>query len=137
MRFIYGCRGWGNNAHRNTLMSRAYKRLIFVAVASLFFGLGVPTSYRQSSPAQAAVTRPNIVFVVADDMRKDDLKAAYMPQTTKLIRNAGMSFDSAFVNNPLCCPSRVAILRGQYNHNHDIWSNTNAYDPDPSVHDGG
>lgn len=118
-------------------MSRAYKRLILVAVASLLFGLGIPASYRQSSPVQAAVTRPNIVFVVADDMRKDDLKAAYMPQTTKLIRNAGMSFDNAFVSNPLCCPTRVTMLRGQYMHNNGIWSNTNAFDPDPSVHDGG
>jgi arylsulfatase A-like enzyme len=28
------------------------------------------------------------------------------------------------INTPLCCPSRACILRGQYTHNHGVYSNT-------------
>src|SRR5215208_378310 len=87
-------------------------------------------------PAQAA-TQPNIIFILTDDMRKDDLNPTYMPQTTKQLVEKGMSFQNAFVSNPLCCPSRATIMRGQYGHNTKIWFNTNIFDPDPNVNDGG
>jgi N-acetylglucosamine-6-sulfatase len=87
-------------------------------------------------PAQAA-TQPNIIFIITDDMRKDDLNPTYMPQTTKQLVEKGRSFQNAFVSNPLCCPSRATIMRGQYGHNTKIWFNTNIFDPDPNVHDGG
>jgi N-acetylglucosamine-6-sulfatase len=65
--------------------------------------------------------KPNFVFIIADDMRKDDLK--YMPKTRVLLGEKGMSFSRAFVSNPLCCPSRATIMRGQYAHNTGVWSN--------------
>ena len=34
--------------------------------------------------------KPNIVFILADDMRKDDLK--YMPKTRSVLKTKGMSF---------------------------------------------
>jgi N-acetylglucosamine-6-sulfatase len=90
------------------------------------------------APAQtAADPQPNIIFILTDDMRKDDLNPTYMPQTTKQLVEKGMSFQNAFVSNPLCCPSRATIMRGQYGHNTDIWFNTNIFDPDPNVNDGG
>src|SRR5215213_146471 len=90
------------------------------------------------APAQtAADPQPNIIFILTDDMRKDDLNPTYMPQTTKELVKKGMSFQNAFVSNPLCCPSRATIMRGQYGHNTDIWFNTNIFDPDPNVRDGG
>jgi N-acetylglucosamine-6-sulfatase len=70
-------------------------------------------------------------------MRKDDLSKTYMPQTTMELVEKGMSFQNAFVSNPLCCPSRATIMRGQYSHNTDVWFNTNVFDPDPNVRDGG
>jgi len=94
-------------------------------------------SYKQSSLAQTVPPKPNIIFILADDMRKDDLNPTYMPQTTKELVKKGMSFQNAFVSNPLCCPSRATIMRGQYGHNTDIWFNTNIFDPDPNVRDGG
>jgi len=70
---------------------------------------------------KANPAKPNIVFILADDMRKDDLK--YMPKTKTLLQDRGMSFQNAFVSNPLCCPSRATIMRGQYSHNTGVWSN--------------
>jgi len=118
-------------------MSRAYKHLVLVALVSLFVGLGMTVSYKEGSLAQTAAPKPNIIFILADDMRKDDLNARYMPQTTTQLVAKGRSFKNAFVSNPLCCPSRATIMRGQYSHNTKVWFNTNVYNPDPNVRDGG
>jgi N-acetylglucosamine-6-sulfatase len=82
-----------------------------------------------SSPANLPATAPqplppNFVFILTDDMRKDDLK--YMPETNSLLANQGMSFTNAFVPTALCCPSRATILRGQYAHNSGVWTNVNS-----------
>ena len=107
---------------RREIMRRAYKHLVLVALVSLFVGLGMTASDHKSSLAQttAADARPNIVFILTDDMRKDDLSKTYMPQTTTELVDKGMSFQNAFVSNPLCCPSRATIMRGQYSHSTDV-----------------
>jgi arylsulfatase A-like enzyme len=71
-------------------------------------------------PASAAP--PNILFVLTDDMRRDDLE--YMPKVRALVGDAGITFDSFIVNVSLCCPSRASILRGQYSHNTQVLANT-------------
>jgi N-acetylglucosamine-6-sulfatase len=90
-----------------------------LAVLLLTDTIGNPTTVAQPSPE-----RPNFVFIIADDMRADDLR--YMPKTRSLLgRRQGMRFDSAYVSYGLCCPSRATIMRGQYAHNHGVWSNLN------------
>jgi arylsulfatase A-like enzyme len=71
--------------------------------------------------AEAQSAQPNIVFILVDDMRKGDL--GYMPKTKVLLQRAGMTFENAFVSNPICCPSRATIMRGQYAHNTRVWEN--------------
>ena len=74
-----------------------------------------------SGPPTAPAVKPNIVLILADDMRKDDLK--YMPKTRSLLGQQGMRFTNAFVSNAVCCPSRATIMRGQYSHNNGVWTN--------------
>ncbi len=83
-----------------------------------------PEGASQSVQAAATPEKPNFVFILADDMRKDDL--AYMPKTRALLGDKGMSFRNAYASNALCCPSRATILRGQYAHNTGVWDNTSA-----------
>jgi N-acetylglucosamine-6-sulfatase len=71
--------------------------------------------------AEAQSAQPNIVFILVDDMRKDDLN--YMPKTEAHLQDAGMTFKNAFVSNPICCPSRATIMRGEYAHNTQVWTN--------------
>jgi len=78
-------------------------------------------TWRGGTPASAA-TRPNIVFVIADDMRDDQL--AGMPIVGAELVGVGVTFPNAFASRPLCCPSRVSILRGQYAHTTGIYTNT-------------
>jgi arylsulfatase A-like enzyme len=97
-----------------------------LVIATLLFGvlagLGLTLAQAQSSHSLTTLaTKPNILFVLTDDMRASDLR--YMAQTRKLLADGGVKFTNAFVTNSLCCPSRATILRGQYAHNHQVLSN--------------
>lgn len=83
-------------------------------------GFGLTAGQAESNFAQTP-SRPNILFVLTDDMRADDLR--YMPKTRNLLANRGVEFKNAFVTRSLCCPSRATIFRGQYAHNHRVWVN--------------
>jgi N-acetylglucosamine-6-sulfatase len=112
-------------------MPRVIKSLASVGLSmgvasSLLLLWGVTSTMPRK--ARAATGRPNIVFVLTDDMRKDDLR--YMPKTRSLLEGKGMSFENAFVSNALCVPSRSTIMRGQYAHNTQVWTNLNAGGPD-------
>jgi N-acetylglucosamine-6-sulfatase len=67
---------------------------------------------------------PNVVLVLADDLdaRLLEERLADYPNLQELAA-AGTTFENAFVTDPLCCPSRATILRGQYAHNHRIVGN--------------
>jgi arylsulfatase A-like enzyme len=66
-------------------------------------------------------TKPNIVVVMADDMRADDLR--FMPSLRRLVAARGLKFRNSFSPYPLCCPSRASFLSGQYAHNHKVFDN--------------
>jgi arylsulfatase A-like enzyme len=63
----------------------------------------------------------NVLLVLADDMRRDDL--AYMPHVQELLVERGASFSAYVANVAVCCPSRATVLRGQYSHNTGIFTN--------------
>jgi len=106
-----------------------------VAIA-LAVSMSVTAIHSQSGGAQA-VSQPNIIYIVTDDMRYDDFNARYMPKTSSLLADRGMTFEKAFVSTAWCCPSRATTMRGQYAHNTGVWYIANSYDPDPGVPDGG
>lgn len=105
-------------------------------VMALGVWISVTASHPESSSAQT-VSKPNIIFILTDDMRYDDLNARYMPKTYSLLADQGMTFKNAFVSTAWCCPSRATTMRGQYAHNSGVWSVANSYNPDPGVPDGG
>ena len=111
-------------------------RKIVVVLASVVLAVGLLSlGFSGSMPQDAGAlsAKPNIVFILTDDMRKDDLK--YMPKTRSVLKEKGMTFENAFVSHALCCPSRATIMRGQYAHNTGVWSNPR---PDsPSATSGG
>jgi uncharacterized sulfatase len=68
--------------------------------------------------AQAERSRPNILFVLIDDMGYRDLSCfgstrVKTPQIDRLAAE-GIAFDRFYVNSPICSPSRVALMTGQY-----------------------
>lgn len=79
------------------------------------------------APGGAADTRarPNIVFILVDDLRWDEMDYPFVqaPHIQRLARE-GMRFHNAFVTTPLCSPSRASFLTGQYARAHGITDNT-------------
>ncbi len=75
-----------------------------------------------------AVRPPNVVVVLVDDLRADDIGVAGHPfvETPNIDRLAreGARFQNAFATTPLCSPSRASILTGQYVHANGIIDNT-------------
>jgi N-acetylglucosamine-6-sulfatase len=65
--------------------------------------------------------RPNIVFVLTDDLSMNLLQ--YMPHVRQLER-AGMTMSKFYVVDSLCCPSRTATFTGQYPHTDGVYSNS-------------
>jgi len=64
---------------------------------------------------------PNIVFIVTDDL--DARSFAFMPLVKSIIADRGVTFASAYVSVPACCPSRASIFTGKYAHNHGVLFN--------------
>jgi arylsulfatase A-like enzyme len=67
-----------------------------------------------------ADSRPNILFIMADDHASKSISCygAGINNTPNLdrIANEGMKFNHCYVTNSICTPSRAAILTGTHNH---------------------
>lgn len=66
------------------------------------------------------MSKPNIIYFVADQMRKDALhhmgcEASITPNFDALVEE-GVSFENAYCQNPICAPSRCSFLTGLYPH---------------------
>lgn len=99
-------------------------KLLPAPVALCFAALGL------FSPAPGySQARPNIVFILVDDLRPDELGVSGHPvvKTPNIDRLAreGAMFRNAFATTPLCSPSRANILTGQYARANGIIDNTN------------
>jgi len=80
--------------------------------------------------------KPNILFVTTDQQRADHLgvKGLRAIQTPHLDRLAheGVHFDRAYCPSPICTPTRVSLLTGQYPSRHRAWSIGVTLDPFPT-----
>ena len=78
---------------------------------------------------EAAGKRPNIVFVLLDDLRFDAMgfltPGLETPSIDFLARN-GVYFPNTVVTTALCSPSRATLLTGLSTVNHGVVDNNNA-----------
>jgi len=77
-----------------------------------------------SLAAVGAAPRPNLVFILADDLRWDALgfqgnKIVQTPHLDALAAR-GVRFSNSFVTTSICCTSRASLLCGQYACRHGI-----------------
>ncbi|HET7220579.1 MAG TPA: sulfatase [Vicinamibacterales bacterium] len=97
------------------------------AAAIIAISLSLGAGCRQAAPARAPDTRPNILFILLDDLRWDTLgyaghRALKTPQIDR-IANEGVNFTNAFCTTSLCSPSRASLLSGVYAHRHGVTNN--------------
>ncbi|MCH7685883.1 MAG: sulfatase-like hydrolase/transferase [Planctomycetes bacterium] len=89
-----------------------------------------------AAEAKVAVSRPNILFILADDLGWGDLGCYGHPQikTPHLDRLArqGTLFTQFYVNGSVCSPSRTAFMTGQFPARHQIHGHLARHDRNKS-----
>src|SRR6267378_3771352 len=94
-------------------MPRTVSRREFVTTA--LAGAAIAAAPRLS---QSATRRPNILFILADDLGYGDLSCYGRPdyQTPNIDRLAaeGVRFANAYSASPLCTPTRCGFITGRY-----------------------
>jgi len=109
-------------------MKKLYLVILVLAAQASFLALPQPGA--QTPAAAGRANRPNILFILADDMGSEaspiypDLYNASAPNghgqaatpTLSALASRGIVFDNAWAT-PLCSPTRGAILSGLYGHN--------------------
>lgn len=103
------------------MKNHKFAALVIAIVGLLIATLPSAGSVHEASAVSINDKRPNVVYILVDDMSADDLK--YMPTTRRLIRNSGKRYTNAISQHPLCCPARAGILTGQYAQNNHVQHN--------------
>jgi N-acetylglucosamine-6-sulfatase len=93
--------------------------LLAIVVMALAIMLTPPILFAESP-------RPNIIFILTDDLDTeypDNSWIDHFSRLKSLLADQGTTFKNSFVSLSLCCPSRTSMLRGQYAHNTQIFTN--------------
>ncbi|MFZ5829877.1 MAG: sulfatase [Planctomycetota bacterium] len=98
-----------------TMQRRALLRCL-VSAAALALPLGVASA--QAADADSASARPNVVFILIDDMGWADIGCygSRFYETPHVDRLAlqGMRFTDGYAACPVCSPTRLSIMTGKY-----------------------
>lgn len=100
------------------------KRVLFMTFAVM--GILTLNGFAQSPNNQLEVEQPNIIFIFIDDMGYSDLssygnKEMETPHIDRLAKE-GIKFTNGYVPAPICSPSRVGAMTGQYPARWNIYS---------------
>ena len=113
--------------HKAVKWTKSILEVLSLTLAFVF--LACQSVHKQPGETSAAPLsgHPNIVMIVVDDQRWDELSIAGHPflKTPNMDRLAreGILFRNAYQVVPLCSPNRASILTGQYPSRHGIVDN--------------
>ncbi len=103
----------------------------FLALICILCGYAACFSFLANNADAADAKKPNVLFVLCDDIRHDALSLAGHPylKTPQIDRLAheGTWFKNTFCTTSLCSPSRASILSGLYAHAHGVVNNFTEY----------
>jgi N-acetylglucosamine-6-sulfatase len=100
------------------------KRKLMTLAVSGVLALTASAASAAEKPSAATVQakkKPNIVFVLTDDLAWNLVK--YMPNVQRMEQN-GTTFSNYFVTDSLCCPSRSTTFTGKLPHNTGVFTNS-------------
>jgi N-acetylglucosamine-6-sulfatase len=106
-------------------MKRHWRGKVTALAMAGTLGLASCTASAAERPVAAKhdAKKPNIVFVLADDLAMNLVD--HMPHVQQMQRR-GMTFSNYFVTDSLCCPSRSTAFTGQFPHNDGVFTNGGA-----------
>ena len=98
--------------------------LVAVVVGVVLWGViaGSGASAGSKRGVAAASQRPNIVFLLTDDLAWNLVTSRFMPHVMQLERQ-GETFQHYVVADSLCCPSRTSIFTGLFPHDSGVFTN--------------
>jgi N-acetylglucosamine-6-sulfatase len=105
---------WGINRRRRTTVA-ATALVAVLCLTATACGTG------GTAASATAGGRPNVVFVLTDDLSMNLLR--YMPHVQGLQRD-GTTFSNYSVTDSLCCPSRSSTFTGKYPHDTGVFTNS-------------
>ena len=105
--------GFGVNERRRWRLRVAALCALLLACAAFVLAGGVGAQTRARAKGQR---RPNIIFIVADDLGRGDLGAygqrfIRTPNLDRMARE-GLRFTDAYAPSPVCAPSRASFMTG-------------------------
>ncbi|HEX8325773.1 MAG TPA: sulfatase [Tepidisphaeraceae bacterium] len=104
---------------RTLLMAAAVAAVSFAGLAHAQPQAAVsPSVAPLAANPTASARRPNVVFILADDLGWADTaiygSTFYETPNIDALARRGVRFSNAYAANPLCSPTRASILSGQY-----------------------
>src|SRR6187402_3282663 len=84
--------------------------------ATLF--LGRKATHGKASPKPSRANRPNVIFILADDLGWGDLscygRPDYRTPNLDLLASQGVRFSDAYSASAVCTPTRCGFITGRY-----------------------
>jgi len=93
-------------------------RALLLAGLAILVWLAIPSGFGATNARQRA-SRPNIIFILADDLGYMDIGANnrgtfYETPNLDRLASQGIRFTQAYAACPVCSPTRASILTGKY-----------------------
>src|SRR4028119_166659 len=92
---------------------------LIIVVSALWSG------QRVCAQNTVASKRPNVVFIIVDDLGSSDLgftgNTYYETPNIDKLSKQGMVFTNAYANAPNCAPTRASLMSGWYAPRHGIY----------------
>ena len=116
----------------NTMDRRGFLRTSGAAAGGVMIGAALTAGAKTNQ--ETTMTRPNILFVMCDQLRADAIAALgnehiHTPNLDRLVAR-GASFTRAYSTCPVCVPARYTIRTGRDPHTTTVYQNG---PPDPAA----
>ena len=91
-----------------------------LSIVLMWTTLAVLTSLVTVCAADLSEQKPNVVFILADDLGWSDVgcygQTLWETRSIDRLAREGMRFTDAYAAGPVCSPTRASILTGKYPH---------------------
>lgn len=100
--------------NKSEMLNSLTLRIVRFTTLSILF----VTTILSPGKSQSSYQRPNILFILVDDLGYNDLgytgSSYYETPNIDRLAEQGMVFTHAYAASPVCSPSRAAIMTGKY-----------------------